>query len=589
MGSDDTITDADLSGPVVDRRTTIELLGAAGMAALAGCTGGGGGGGSDGSGGSGNGSGDGGGSSGGSGGSGNGSGGSGNGSDAGGNGSEATATPSSSQRGGRLSAAWYTGSIDVLDPPYISVGQYFQVAGNVFNGLVTLKQDLTVRGDLAKDWEVSDDGKTYTFDLREGVTFHNGTDFTADDVKYTIDRTISQEAPAASKLTTLKPVDDGGVVVKDDYTVELGFEQAMAPALIYLSRGPGRAATIVNKEAIEEMGADQYKVTPVGTGPFEVTDHQVGSGITLDAFDDYFGTDAEGNSLPYLDGVDIQPIPEPATLVNALRSGDVDFSNLVPLQNVSKVENADGVDKLVAPGVNWYGFAMNERREPFGSRKARLGIAKSIDNEAFVETAYFGNALPDVGPINKATNWVWRDDKPDVQRHDPEKGKQLLEESGATGASFSILATKSNLRGAKAIRQQLNEAGFSVNIEQVTSSTYWERYEKGDYDTTISGSVGDPDPDQSLYNFYRKPEEGGVWNWVDFVDDRVHELLAEQRRTTDREQRKQVLWTLEDRLIEQVPHAYLMHQDELAAKRSNVKGFTHIPYLRNFHTTWVDE
>jgi peptide/nickel transport system substrate-binding protein len=565
MGEDDTITDEDLSGPVVDRRTTIELLGAAGMTALAGCTSGGGGGSGNGSGGSNNGSGS-----------------------SGENGSASTAIPPSNQRGGRLSAAWYTGSVDILDPPYITVGQYFQVAANIFNGLVTLKKDLTVRGDLAKDWQVSDDGRTFTFDLREGVTFHNGAEFTADDVKYTINRTITEDTPAAPKLSTLKPVDSGGVVVQDDYTVEISFKKPMAPALIYLTRGPGRAATIVSKQAIQEMGADQYRVTPVGTGPFKVTEHQIGSGITLDAYDDYFGTDAEGNSLPYLDGVDIQPIPEPATLVNALRGGDVDFSNLIPLQNVSKVNEANNVNKLSAPGVNWYGFAMNERREPFGSKKTRLGIAKSINNEQFVKTAYFGNALPDTGPINKATKWVWREDKPDAQNYDPEQGKQLLEESGAMGASFSILATKSNLRGAKEVRRQLNRAGFEVSIEQVTSSTYWSRYQKGDYDTTVSGSVGDPDPDQSLYQFYRKPDEGGSLNWIYYIDDRVHQLLAKQRRTTEREQRAQVLHTLEDRLIKEAPHAYLMHQDDLAAKASNVKGFTHIPYMRNFHTVWVD-
>ncbi len=319
----------------------------------------------------------------------------------------------------------------MLDPPYISVGQYFQVAANVFNGLVTLKKDLTIRGDLAKDWEVSNGGKKITFDLRTGVKFHNGSDFTADDVKYTINRTISEEAPAASKLGSLKPVDDGGVVVKDDHTVELNFEEPMAPALVYLTRGPGRAATIVNEEAIEKMGADQYKVTPVGTGPFEVSKHEIGSGITLDAFEDYFETDSDGNALPYLDGIDIKPIPEPATLVNALRSGDIDFANLVPLQNVKKVESASGVTKLEAPGINWYGFAMNERRKPFDSKKARMGIAKSIDNQAYVDAAYFGNALPDTGPINKATNWVWRDDKPTDQQYDPEAGKQLIEEAGA--------------------------------------------------------------------------------------------------------------------------------------------------------------
>ncbi|WP_309221868.1 ABC transporter substrate-binding protein [Halorussus sp. MSC15.2] len=556
------MSDEALSGPVVDRRTTMKLLGATGLAGMAGCLGGGDGGESQGT------------------------------TASGGDGTETeteTQADANQKQGGRLQAAWFTGSIDVLDPPYISVGQYFQVAGNVFNGLVTLKKDLTVRGDLAKDWTVENDGKKFTFQLREGVKFHNGDEFTAEDVKYTINRTISNEAPAAGKLGSLKPVDEGGVNVKGDYEVELNFSEAMAPALIYLTRGPGRAATIVNKNAIEEMGADQYKIKPVGTGPFKVTKHEVGSGITLDAFDDYFETDENGNSLPYLDGIDINPISEPATLVNALRGGDVDFANLVPLQNIDKVEQAGEVEKLSAPGVNWYGLAMNQDREPFGSKKARMGVAKSINNEQFIQTAYFGNAISAKGPINKATEWVWREDKPDDQSYDPEKGSQLLEESGASGASFSILTTKDSLRAAKAMRQQLNKAGFDVSVEQVTSSTYWERYEKGNYDTTISGSVGDPDPDQSLYNFYRKPSADGVWNWVNYENDEVHRLLAEQRKALDRDERKQLLQQLEDKLIADVPHAYLIHQDDVAARRSNVKGFTHIPFLRNFHTTWLDE
>ncbi|PSP65121.1 ABC transporter substrate-binding protein [Halobacteriales archaeon QH_8_64_26] len=556
-------TDEELSGPVVDRRTTMKLLGAAGMAGLAGCTGGGGGSGGGGANGSG---------------SGGGSGGS-AGSGSGGSGGKP-------QPGGRLSAGWFTGSVDTLDPPYISVGQYFQVAANVFNGLVTLEKDLTVRGDLAKDWTVEDEGKSIRFTLREGVTFHNGTKFTAQDVQYTIDRTISQDTPAASKLDTLKPLDQGGVKVNGDYEVELNFEKAMAPALIYLTRGPGRAATIVNQEAIEEMGQEQYSITPVGIGPFQVTNHNVGSGITLDAFPEYFGTDEDGTQLPYLDGIDIEPIPEPATLVSALRGGDVDFSNLVPLQNVSQVEKAPEVKKLQAPGVNWYGFAMNQERDPFGSRKARLGIAKLINNEQFVETAYFGNAIAAQGPINKATEWVWRENKPDIQSYAPEQGKQLIEEAGAADASFSILTTQDSLRPAKAMRQQLTSRGFDVTVEQVTSSTYWERYENLDYDTTISGSVGDPDPDQSLYNFYRSD---GPWNWVSYESQKADRLLAQQRRELDRDARTKTLRKLEDHLITDVPHAYLSHRDDIAARRSNVRGFTHIPYMRNFHTVWLGE
>ena len=545
------LTPEALSGPVIDRRTTLTLLSGTAIGGLAGCVGGGG-------------------------------------DETATEGGESESMPGESMQGGRLTAGWFTGSIDTLDPPYISVGQYFQVAANVFNGLVTLNEDLTVRGDLASDWEVTNEGATIEFDLREGVTFHNGDEFTAADVEYTIRRTIEEEAPAASKLGSLKPVDDDGVVVDGDYSVTLNFEEPLAPALIYLTRGPGRAATIVSKSAIEEMGVDQYAVEPVGTGPFEVANHDVGSKLELDAYDDYFKTDDDGNQLPYLDGVDIEMIPEASTLVSALRSGDIDFANLVPLQSLDQIEGADGVALDQAPGVNWYGFAMNEQKDIFASRKARLGIAKLIDNEKFVETAYFGNALPDTGPINKATNWVWREDKPTDQEYAPEEGQQLVEEAGIDGASFSILVTQGDTREAKAMRQQLNAAGFDVSLEQVTSSTYWERYQNLDYDTTIAGSVGDPDPDQSLWNFYRKPDEGGVWNWVDFNDDEVHRLLAEQRRQLDREARKETLHQLEDRLIEQVPQAYLIHQNDITAVSSSVSGFTHIPFMRMFASMRID-
>jgi peptide/nickel transport system substrate-binding protein len=565
------ITQEDLSGPVIDRRTTMKLLSAAGMGALAGCSGGGG----------------------------DGDGETDTGTTAGGDDMEtttegdetATTQGGSTRMGGRLTAGWFEGAIDTLDPPFNSDFDQFPIIANIFNGLIWLAPDLTVRADLATDWEVSNEGKTFTFQLREGVKFHNGTDFTAEDVKYTINRTIAEETPAAPKLAQLQPVDDGGVVVQDDYTVQINFEQAFAPALIYLTRGPGRAATIVNQEAIEEMGNEEYATNPVGTGPFQVANYQAGEQLVLDRFDDYFKTDEDGNQLPYLDGVTINLIPEPSTVVNAIRSGDVDFIHSVPLQNVDQVEQASEVEMLTAPGVAFEGLIMNTAREPFGDVRVRQAIAKLIDKEKFVETAYFGNALPDVGPINKATGWVWREDKPDFQNYDPEGAKQLLEEAGATGASFSITTTEGGLRGTKAVRQQLNAGGLNVEINQVTGSAFTDILFNSDFDTTIVGSGGDPDPDQSLYNFFRLPESAGgdgVWNFGKWENQEVHEMMEEQRTQLDREERKQTLQDAEDIIIEEAPFAFLDHSDDLAAKRPNMKGYTHIAGVRYFENVWLD-
>jgi peptide/nickel transport system substrate-binding protein len=542
--------DEAVSGPVVDRRTTIGLLGAAGMHGLAGYA-----------------------------------------EKLEASEAEVAATQDQPQTGGTLVAGWSGGSgVRKLDPPTINLGQEFQVAANVFSGLVTLEEDLTVRGDLAEDWTISEGGSRFTFQLREGVTFHDGTEFTAEDVRYTINRTIENETPAAAKLDTLQPVDEGGVVVQGDYTVELNWERPMSPALIYLTRGPGRAATIVNQEAIEEMGQEEYSQMPVGTGAFEVAEHEVGSRIVLEAYDDYFQTDENGNQLPYLDRIEIRLLSEPATLSNAIRGGDLDFINIVPLDIVSRIEQSSEVEILRAPGVNWIGLAMNSEREPFSSRQARRGIAKVIDNESYVEQGLFGNALPDTGPINKATAWVWREDKPTDQEYAPEEGQQLLEESGASGASFSLLATPDTLRESRVLRQQLNNAGLDVEVDQVTNATYNERFfNNQDYDATVTGSVGDPDPDQSLWNFYRKPDQGGVWNWTFYDNDEVHEMLGEQRRQLDRDGRAQTLQDLEDQLIADVPHAYIYHRDDIAAAVNRVNGFVHIPFIRNFHTTWVEQ
>lgn len=560
MVSRNTTSEQDLAGPTIDRRTTISLLSAAGLSSLAGCAGGGGGGDTE---------------------------------DGGDEGTETGSDGGDSMdgapTGGRLQTGWFTGSIDNLDPPYISVGQYFQLAANVFSGLTKLGPDLQIEGDLAEDWSIADDGATFTFLLRDDVTFHNGSSFTADDVEYTIRRTIEEEAPAASKLSSLQPIDDGGVEVGGDYEVTIRWENPNATSLVYLTRGPGRAVTIVNQQAIEEMGPDQYNITPVGTGPFEVTSHNTGNNITLDAYDGYFETDDNGNQLPYLDGIDVQMIPEPASIVNALRSGDIQFANLLPLQNLDQIESDNEANLDTAPGINWYGLAMNEDREPFNSLQARRGIAKVIDNERFVKTAYFGNALADTGVINRGTGWAWRENKPSDQDYAPDEGQQLIEESGATGAGFSILANEGGTREAEAMRQQLNEAGFDVDIEQVTSSTYWTRYEEGDYDVTISGSIIDPDPEQSLWNFYRLPDQGGVWNWVRYENEEVHQMLAEQRAETNREARRDILWEIEDTLIEEVPHAYLVHQDDIAGVRSEVGGFQHLSGLRNFHQVYLDE
>lgn len=537
----------ELSGPTIDRRTAMRLLGLGGAGALAGCLGGG-------------------------------------------EEDEEEETPEEGDYGGRLQAGWYIGDIGELYPAFINVGQYFQISANVFSGLVALEEDLSIRGDLAEDWEVEDDGHRYVFELRDDVLFHNGEEFTAEDVRFTVEHNIEVEAPQAGRLSTLEPVDEGGVEIIDEYTVALNWEEPTASALAHLCRGPGRAVTIINETALEEMGRQDYSLEPVGTGAFEVVEHDVGSEIVLDRFDDYFETDEDGNELPYLDGVDIQLIPEPGTLVNALQGGDIYLANLLPPENVDEVQGAPDVEVSTVVGNTWIGLSMNQESEPLDDPDVRLGIAKALDVDAFAQNAYFGYAEPAEGVFSDAPEWIARDDTPDDQSYDPEEAEELLEGTGAADTTFQILQTGEDIRAARTARDQLLEVGLDVEVDQVTDATYWEQYEDSNYDMTVVGSVDKPDPEESVWNYYRLPDEGGAWNHANYENEEVHQLLSDQRNATDEDERAEILWEIEDILVEEAPHAYLAHQEDVVGYNESVQGFVHIPsYLRNFHTVWLDE
>lgn len=546
------IDSSDLDGPKIDRRTTVKLLGAAGVGGLAGCT-------DD---------------------------------DTGDTTEDAGDADEPGEReGGRLQVAWWADSMDELDPAFIGVGIQYQLMGNIMSGLVTVNEDLEFVGDLAEDWEVAEDGEQFTFNLRDDVEFHNGEHFTAEDVEYSIRRNIELEAPH-NLSTRLRSLDDGGVEIIDDYTVELNWVEPSSPAFTWLVGASGRAATIVNETAFEEMGRDEYGRAPVGTGPFEVVEHDPGSQIVLDAHENYHRTDEDGNSLPYVDGVDISFIPEEGTLINSLQSGDIHMSNLLPLENVSELEGANDVNISQVLGNTWTGVFFNYDDERFQSIDARRGIAKAIDNEAFVNEAYFGHAFANTGVFSQLPEWAWREpeDKPDHQQYDPEEAQELLEESGLTGETISFLAYDENLRAGRVLRTQLAEFDVEVEIDQVTTSAFWESMSSGDFEVSITGSVDKPDPEESVWNFYRLPEEGGVWNYGDYVNEEAHSLLSQQRDQFDVSQRAETLHELEDVLIEDCANAYIGHLRDMCAVREEVNGFAHIPsFLRPFETVWLSE
>ena len=227
---------------------------------------------------------------------------------------EPTAVPEA-EGGGELTAGWATAEITTLDPAQINQVLQFQIASMVLSGLTHINADLVAEADLAESWEVSDDGLEWTFNLRQGVTWHNGDPFTADDVVFTYNRSKDPEqsihSAVLSNVTSVEKI--------DDHTVKFTLEKPQASFLTKTTeRASGRALTIVNQRALEEMGPEQYGLMPVGTGPFKVVEHQLGQGVVLEKFEDYYDPER-----PKLDKITYIPIPEPEPLAAAIEAGDI--------------------------------------------------------------------------------------------------------------------------------------------------------------------------------------------------------------------------------------------------------------------------
>lgn len=574
-----------LSGPTIDRRTTLQLLGAVGLGGLAGCSTGPGG--TDEPDGTPSGTGD-------------------------TPGPTDTPPESADIQGGVLRAGWKDTEAENLDPAFSGGHGNLQIGANLFNALLKLDGRFRLNGDLAKDWSVLNDGKTLEFDLHDEVYFHDdwegveGNQFVPEDFRYSLRRTIEEDSTYKGHYTPIEPLDEGGVEVVDDTTLRIHMKFAFAPMFVFLTRTYGRGAIVHSKEAVEEFG-DQYLQQPVGTGAFKVKENNLGGKLVLAAHENYFKTDSNGNQLPYLDEIEFSFLPESSTLVNALRAEEVDFINAVPQSQMATIAPADNIAVDSPPGGNWFSFQFVLDSEPLSSLKFRQGVNKLMDDQEFIDKAILGFGEPAAGPIPPAQGRYYREEKPmaGLLSYDPEAGRQLIREagyghfldSGDPAFTVNVTTTWANgLRMGRVLRQLLSREGLTVEINQLPVSTFWEKWGNRDYECQISSSSGDADPDQTLYNFWRIHGQGGVWNKTYYGekgetlhDQEVHEKLAEQRRIADLDERAKLIKEIEDMVMEDATHIFLYHQDDMSARLNTVKGYPPIAFVNRFETVWLDE
>ncbi len=513
-----------------------------------------------------------------------------------------------SHGGGTLRCAWSgVGEIVTLDPAKINQVLQFQIASNVLSGLMHIDNSLVAQGDLAESWEVSADGTEYTIKLREGLTFHNGDTFTADDVVFTFNRSKDPEQSIHSRV-----IGNVNELVKlNEFEVKFVLDKPQASFLTKaLERASGRAMTIVSKGALEALGTAQYGLTPVGTGPFRVTEHRQGQGVTLEKFADYYDPER-----PKLDKVIIIPVDGAEPLAAALEAGDVDYigGNPVPPQLVARFKSNPDLSVDIKPGPGFQSIWINPWRDfmrvesfdkPIEELKqekgfqVRLALAKALDRDLFIKQAQFGNGVPAHGSINPAMGFYFDDTLAETseQAYDPEGARALMAAAGyPNGEGFPEikLQTTPNTKRAGLVVANIYKIvlGITVNVDPKDFSVGIEEFNKMDFDLRLGGSGGDYDPDDGLVDwmqtsskFNGRDRDRDLFPFGYYSEAESDAAVDDQSRTALPEDRKALVQKANAITSNKVACGFLYHPVDILVHNNkvNVPAESRIPGLHDF-------
>ncbi|WP_099352802.1 ABC transporter substrate-binding protein [Fredinandcohnia onubensis] len=463
-----------------------------------------------------------------------------------------------------------------LDPISTTEGETFKVTVNIFETLINYgEQDTTLQPGLATEWTPSEDGIEYTLKLREGVKFHDGTDFNAEAVVKNFERWMNGDADQFPYYTMFGGFkgDEGHVIkeviAEDDFTVKFILNRPQAPFLKNLAMSP---FGIASPTALEKFGGDFMK-NPVGTGPFKFVEWKENDRITLEKNADYW---MEG--YPKLEKIIFRSIPENSARLNALLAGEIDLMDGVNPSDLTQIEGNPDLQTFERPSMNvgYLGFTVN--RPPFDNKLVRQALNHAIDKEGIIAAFYGGLAEPAKNPLPPALEGYNDDIEP--YPYDLEKAKELLAEAGyPDGFEMELWAMPvprpympDGMKVAEVIQSSFAEIGVKAEIKSVDWGTYLEQASKGEFDAYMLGWTGDNgDPDNFIYTLLDKDSIGSN-NYSYYSNDELHDILIEAQTIPDQEQRNELYKKAQEIIHEDSPWAPLVHSTPLLAGKKNLKG-----------------
>ena len=459
-----------------------------------------------------------------------------------------------------------------LDPAFLITFPDIAIHQAAYDNLLMIQADLSLKPELATSWEANDDLSSYTFQLREGVKFHHGKDFKAEDVVFTFTR-LKDPVLDSPARTIFASIDE--MVILDDYTIRFDLT---SPNLFF----PESLSIYFARIIPADVDEDRLALEEFGTGPFIITEHLPVERTTMERNPDYW---EEGR--PYLDEYIIQFIPEVATRSEALKSGDVDLIMQMNPQSIPGIEAHPDTLVLSSPSLTNIGMDMDTTVPPFDSKLVRKAIQAATDRESILQAATLG-----LGVI-AYDNPVWPSDPRHSTDHrspdyDIELAKSLLTEAGYPDGIDITLHTADvgpgTIEMAVAFKQSAEPAGIRVRVDRGPADNYWEVVWNTVPFSVVywSGEL----VDQLMELQYHSDS---VWNAMNYSNPTYDALLVEARGQ-DLEGQKETYAEMQRILIDDVPKLTVAFQPMIYGSRNNVRDMVPHPYgWPILSDVWLDD
>ena len=463
-----------------------------------------------------------------------------------------------------------------LDPQTVTAVNDFRILMNIYDGLVRYKDGaLEVEPALAESWTISEDGKTYSFRLRKGVSFHDGTPFDAEAVKSNFERMLDENHPQhetgpfplAFFFSSIDRIEAAG-----EHEVVFHLEEPYAPFLSNLAYPTG---LIVSPEAVRKHGKE-FGRQPVGTGAFRFAEWKSNAKVVVTRNADYW------DGSPSLEAIVFRPITDANTRVAEMLSGGIDVMVEVPPDNIATFEQDPGYLVHEQSGPHLWFLILNMKEGIFTDKRARQAINYAIDKQALVENVLQGTAGIAAGPTPPAFAWAWNDSL-EPYPHDPEKAKPLLKEAGAEGATLTFYVTEGGsgmldpVSMAVAIQADLAKVGLEAKIETYEWNTFLGKVNPGLAGKADMAEMAwmTNDPDTLPYLALRTdafPDAGG-FNSGYYSNPEVDRLLEQARRSIDRAERAALYRKMQAIVHEDAPWAFIANWKQNAVTTARVQDF----------------